>query len=272
MWSFTGGCSYSYDCRKFLSGCDEECPVAEEFPPISPDEIHSEWAEKRDLIPAGEDLYAVTPSRWLRELACSGMWPEENVTVIRNGLDIGFYRSGDNREARESLGLPLDQRLILTTKPNERRKGSLLLAPTIQSVDEDIDLVAFGAGEFDKGQTDRPIHDFGYVDEEEKVLLFNAADLYLHPAPVDNYPNTVLEALACRTPVFGFEVGGLSEMVEEGVDGYLADRLDPGRLAALVDEFLRGTLEFKEERRDRQGLRREMQAKEYIELFQRICN
>ena len=36
MWSFTGRCAYSYDCRLFESGCDARCPTAQEYPELAP--------------------------------------------------------------------------------------------------------------------------------------------------------------------------------------------------------------------------------------------
>ncbi len=39
MWSFTGRCAYSYDCRKFLTGCDATCPTPTEHPALAPKKI-----------------------------------------------------------------------------------------------------------------------------------------------------------------------------------------------------------------------------------------
>jgi glycosyltransferase involved in cell wall biosynthesis len=48
---------------------------------------------------------------------------------------------------------------------------------------------------------------------EEVALHFQAADIYLHAAKDDNFPNTVLEALACGTPVVATAVGGIPEQI-----------------------------------------------------------
>ena len=52
---------------------------------------------------------------------------------------------------------------------------------------------------------------------------------------MDNLPNTAVEATACGVPVIAFDVGGLSDIVEHKVNGYLAKPFDPADLAAGID-------------------------------------
>jgi len=76
--------------------------------------------------------------------------------------------------------------------------------------------------------------------DEEMVAAYRAADLYVHPARMENAPCTIQESLACGTPVLAFAVGGIPEMVEPGRTGFLAPRVDADSLgkelvAALAD-------------------------------------
>jgi glycosyltransferase involved in cell wall biosynthesis len=54
------------------------------------------------------------------------------------------------------------------------------------------------------------------------VQAYNAADVFVLPSLEDNLPNTVMESLACGTPVVAFDTGGVPEMVTHGQNGYLA--------------------------------------------------
>ncbi len=73
-------------------------------------------------------------------------------------------------------------------------------------------------------------NDFGFstkyigriIDEEELSSLYSSADLFALPSRIDNLPNTAIEALACGTPVLAFKVGGLEEIVDHKINGYLA--------------------------------------------------
>src|SRR5947209_3555650 len=68
---------------------------------------------------------------------------------------------------------------------------------------------------------------------------YRAADIYLHAARADTFPNTVIEALACGTPVVATAVGGISEQVDDGVTGLLAPVGDAAALADAVETLLR---------------------------------
>jgi glycosyltransferase involved in cell wall biosynthesis len=79
----------------------------------------------------------------------------------------------------------------------------------------------------------------GYVSHERmKVLAYSAADLFVHPAPVDNLPNVVMEAIACGTPVVGFPIGGVPDMVRPGVTGWLANQVSHTALATALNRAL----------------------------------
>ena len=58
------------------------------------------------------------------------------------------------------------------------------------------------------------VHPLGFVDDERlKVLAYSAADLFVHPAPVDNLPNVVMEAIACGTPAIASDLSVFRELV-----------------------------------------------------------
>lgn len=72
----------------------------------------------------------------------------------------------------------------------------------------------------------------GYIGSDEMLVkVYNAASLYVTPSVEDNLPNTVMEAMACGTPVVGFRTGGIPEMIDHKVNGYVADYKSPESLA-----------------------------------------
>lgn len=66
-------------------------------------------------------------------------------------------------------------------------------------------------------------HFLGTIKDDEKLVnCYNAADAFLIPSLEDNLPYTVMESLACGTPVVAFTTGGIPDMVQHDYNGYLA--------------------------------------------------
>ena len=67
---------------------------------------------------------------------------------------------------------------------------------------------------------------------------YQAADVYVHAAKSDTFPNTVLEALACGLPVVATAVDGIPEQIEESRSGYLVQAGDADTMASRVIQLL----------------------------------
>ena len=74
--------------------------------------------------------------------------------------------------------------------------------------------------------------------DEEMALAYQAADLYVHPARMENAPCQIQESLACGTPVVAFAVGGIPEMIQSGENGFLATELTGKSLKDCLDQAL----------------------------------
>ena len=62
-------------------------------------------------------------------------------------------------------------------------------------------------------------------------MLYSAADVFVAPSRMENLANTVLESLACGTPVVAFDIGGMPDAIDHQVNGYLARPFDTADLA-----------------------------------------
>jgi glycosyltransferase involved in cell wall biosynthesis len=81
-----------------------------------------------------------------------------------------------------------------------------------------------------------PVHYLGYLyDDVSLALLYAAADVTVTPSRQDNLPNTVVESLACGTPAVVFDIGGMPDMIDHQINGYLAKPFNTSDLAAGID-------------------------------------
>jgi glycosyltransferase involved in cell wall biosynthesis len=280
MWPFTGGCHYAQQCQKFTQLCGA-CPQLGS----ARQRDLSRWVFKRKRrIYRSLSLHVVCPSRWLaQQVGQSALLGSFPVRVIPNGLDTSVFKPIDKAVAREALNLPQGKRLLLfgAHDVKEERKGFSYLKEALSHLKarpmdrEGLLLLLFGAGREDSTSLPFEAHHVGMLsDEVSLALLYSAADVYITPSLQDNLPNTVMEALACGTPVVAFASGGIPEMFAHQEEGYLAQSGDSQDLARGILWVLNHPRyqELADKARDRaqRHYSQETQARRYRELYQEL--
>jgi glycosyltransferase involved in cell wall biosynthesis len=155
--------------------------------------------------------------------------------VIPHGVDLEVFKPGNRALARHTLGLPQKGFVALFVAYNARAsrfKDYQTIAAAVQSAaprlsDHEVTFVYLGGTGTDVRQGHVSTKFVPYqTDISAVVRYYQAADVYLHAAHADTFPNVVLEALACGTPVIATAVGGVSEQVDDGETGYLVPEGD----------------------------------------------
>jgi glycosyltransferase involved in cell wall biosynthesis len=191
---------------------------------------------KAQLLATFDRLHVIGPSRWMTSLSRAsetlGKFPH---SVIRNPVDAAEWRPFDRELARDVLGLPRDGRIALTVaeKPSARWKGSDLLEAALRDPSISGRYLWAAAGSPDHlPESARPL---GVLADRRMVgLAYSAADVFIHPSREDNLPNVLLESLVVGTPVVGHPVGGVPEIIEDGVNGTIASTVDAAALAQAI--------------------------------------
>ncbi len=275
---FTGGCHYDDGCGRFARACGA-CPQLG-----SRDEhdlSRQVWLRKRNVFgAAGRPLHVVADSEWLaaearRSSALAGV----PVTSILYGLDTGVFAPRDPAAARAELGIPAGARVVLFVADSveNRRKGFPLLLEALGGMRDAPGLLLLSIG---RGRPAVPgglphLH-FEHVASDRLLsILYSAADVFVIPSLQEAFGQTALEAMACGTPVVGFDAGGIPEMVRPGVTGLLARcgdvaGLREAVLALLSDDELRARMgaSCRELAAREHGL--EVQARRYAELYRAL--
>ena len=241
----TGRCAYPGSCRKFLTGCDRECPTAEEYPSLSPREIAAAWQYRRYLFTGSEALPVATNSHWLCNLFAQA-FPEHGFSeVVYLGLDTSVYRPIAKSLARKLLGFPEDVTIILFGAVNleDQRKGGDVLQMIVGRFKEKAKFVVFGEN---SGEVFKDIESTGRLvsDFRKMPLLFSAADLYLFTSREEAFGQTVMEASASAVPVVAFNAGGVGEIAINGLNAILLEEMTVAAMGAVVEDFLSGNLDL----------------------------
>lgn len=199
-------------------------------------------------------IHIVAPSNWLAQCASESSlmkgWP---VSVIPNPLNTEVWKPVVSSVARELLGLPLGVPLVLFGAlggGNDPRKGFDLLCEAIRVLkgsEKNIHLVVFGQSAprnpLDLGY---PIHYLGHLNDDISLrLAYSAATVMVVPSRLEAFGQTASEAHSCGTPVVAFNIGGLRDIVEHKVTGYLASAFEPDDLASGIEWVLNASTDLK---------------------------
>ena len=192
-------------------------------------------------IQASDGVTAVSES--LKGDTCRALGITSDIRVIPNFLDCGVYRRREVGALREGLA-PHGEKIVIHVsnfRPVKRVEAAVeVFARVCGEVPARMVMVGDGP---DLAAADRLARKLGLADcvqflgeQDQIVPLLSAADVFLLPSAQESFGLAALEAMACEVPVVASRVGGLPEVVEHGVSGFLHA---PEDLAGMAESTLR---------------------------------
>nr|WP_314835935.1 glycosyltransferase [uncultured Flavobacterium sp.] len=276
MNPFTGGEHYmeeylgidenGFPVKRYLS--KEELRIAKE-----------NLAIKVNALSNIENLTIVAPSQWLAEQARkSEVFKDKPVFCFPYGLDSDIYKPRGKNYSREIMGIPNEKKVILFVADSidNNRKGFVFLKKAFEKL-ANSDLVLCAIGEKNNAlEVIENVYELGSIyDERLMSIAYSAADVFVIPSLMDNLPNTVLESIMCGTPVIGFPVGGISDMIQDGENGFITDRISVDSLVETLNKFLDNPSCFNEKDIRQNAVKKydqKVQSEKYINLFNKILD
>ena len=234
---------------------------------------------KKSALKKSAKLIIVTPSEWLAsEARKSDLFKDFPVKCIPNGIDSKIFKPRDKNLSRELFNIPKDKKVILFVAHtiSNNRKGFMFLKRAIEILNYyDIALCTVGHRELHI-ETSEELIELGFINNDKLMShVFSAADVFIIPSLIDNLPNTVIESILCGTPVIGFPVGGIPEIIQNGKNGLITKEISVKSLKESIIKFLENSEKF-----DRYIIRKnavtkydkKVQSNNYINLFNEIIN
>ena len=202
----------------------------------------------------------------------------EKLKVFRNGIDLERFSPEEKNTARKRLGLP-DGRILLSVGNLLELKGHHIAIEALPLLPSETTLVIAGSGpELQKlqglasrcGMNDRVVF-AGQIDNSELKWWYSAADALVLCSSREGWPNVLLEAMACGTPVVATTVGGVPEIVTEHVAGRLMNQRSPQCLCAMLMELFAGCPERSAVRKHAEAFGWEATTELQLKLFREIA-
>ncbi len=184
-------------------------------------------------------------SRYLLDRTFKDFGIKRPIEVIPNFVNCDLYHRADNPGLR-ALWAP-DGEPILMHLSNFRPVKRIVDAVEIFAMVREkmkAKLVMIGDGP-DRPAAEAMAHTKGIEDDviflgkqNDVITKLGLADLFLLPSRLESFGLAALEAMACEVPVIATNVGGLPEVVEHGVDGYLVEPGDVQQAAKYAIDLL----------------------------------
>lgn len=223
MFPLTGGCHYSFDCLGYTKDC-KQCPLIFKHKGFNISKII--LGRKIKKLSKYSNLHISAPSNWLAKCAeQSTLFKKNNISVCHNVIDTSLYKPYEKALAKKILGLDNNKKTILFCAVNisDPYKGVNYLIEALKQLNSDEFQGLLMGNHSQNIETQIQLHYVGYLtDDYSKILAYNAADVFITSSVAENFPNVVVEAMACGVPCVGFDVGGIPDLIQHNKTGYLA--------------------------------------------------
>ncbi len=178
--------------------------------------------------------------------------PRSRYEMIYNGVDLSRVKPGEGRgsEFRKRFGIPANRKIVTQVCwmiPEKGVRDFLEMARLVAAQKDDVQFVLVGEGkereEYVKeaatmGRGDR-ITWTGMMDDPFGEGVFDAADVVCQFSRWEEvFGWMIAEAMAHAKPVVATRVGGIPELINDGISGYLVDRGDSMAMSSRVLELL----------------------------------
>jgi glycosyltransferase involved in cell wall biosynthesis len=208
-------------------------------------------ANRRELV-AGRSLGQLVAQRWAyacahrivansrasaARLALEGVRPRA-IAIVRNGIDNAAFQPRVPR--------PVLRRVVTVANLRHEKRHDVLVDAAAQVLrrvpDARFELIGNGPQRealVERARARGVLHAFtfaGYCDDVPGRLA--AADIFVLPSDSEAFPNALLEAMAAGMPVVASNVGGISELVDDGRTGLLVPPGDPASLAVGLSRLI----------------------------------
>ena len=242
--------SGSRACYDSLPALRAACPDL-----LVADLLHNAWPEGHLASALSQTAYIdihIGVADCIRDALLAAGVPDARIRIVKNGVDCtSLFRPRPERRdsLRASLGLPAGRPVLAFVGRASPEKRPLLFLELLDRLRKDAN--AFGLfvshgpllEECKSMIASRDlVNDLVMLDElvprDEIWRIYTAADVLINVSSIEGNPMTILEGLACGCPIAGMEVGGVAEIVRNGVNGILTGRDDLEGLRERLADLL----------------------------------
>ena len=216
---FTGLCGGYYLCNQWKNGCGE-CNKLKEYPAtkfFDFTKVQLRWKQK--IFTNWNNLIIVTPSNWLASRVRETFLKNKDIRVINNGIDtrnIFYPRQYQNLLNKHNLA---NKKVVLSVVPNffDEKKGGKYILEIAKKMEknliDNIQFIIIGVNQKIRNLPSNVITVPRIENQNELAQYYSMADVFVLTSQAESFSMVCIEALACGTPIVGFDAGAPGEIV-----------------------------------------------------------
>ena len=271
-WMFTGGCTH-FDyigCEKWKTLCSH-CPNQSKYPldRYLPDHSKKNYLKKMRAMQSVKKKILSPGSEWMEGLVRQSFLKENEIVTVQSGIDLGRFVHKDSDIAKKHH---LTKKIILLVASQwTMQKGLAYVKPLAEKIGDRYHIVLIGELR-DKQFTlpDHVLHIEQTHDQEEMIMWYSAASVYVNVTLQETLGLTNIEALACGTPVVTFDSGGCKECVDPSC-GIVVSRGDfDGLYEGIISVLENGGFSPEACRKKSENFDKNQCYQKYLALYDRL--
>lgn len=239
--------------RHFCSGEDELCSICEPYQnPIKSCGMSIQERNQLVMRSLRKASLLISPSAYLAEKFIKRGVPRDKIRVINNGINLGEFKLSKKKSKKirfayigqviEHKGIENLLKAISFLDDKEQKQISVLIVGS--GIDIYVDFCKRLAKELIPTNT---VTFYGGAQNEKVAGMFRDIDAVIVPSVwSENSPVSIMEALASGTPVLASEIGGIPELVQDNLTGFLHKYDDPDSLTENFRKIIRRPAILKE--------------------------
>ena len=267
MWAMTGGEAYIFENENYKKGIGFT-PYIKDYPMLNPlidrrqhflekkKKIYAKIADSITIVPVSEWLFKCFKEAYVYD-------PKLKLRCIQNGIDTGIFRNNTIRTWLKPR--------ILFFNIDIPFKGRHIFTNILDDIKHEFDLYVVGK----QLKNEMTYTHFDYLQDRTALsIVYNQVDILIFPSQAENFPLTVLEAMACGVCVIASDTGGIPEMLDNSC-GSLFINSDEKSLLNKIESSLADLKLVREkgklaEKRVNENFTIEKNSNAYLELYHEI--
>ncbi|HNP32723.1 MAG TPA: glycosyltransferase [Flavobacterium sp.] len=249
MNHFTGGCHYAWDCNGYINGCDKNCPAIIDSNGKNLAKLNFDTKFKNAKKGS---FQIISMSQWtLNQAKNSKIYKDQTeFNNINSIIDVAQFNPNKRNIAKKVFDFDEEKFYILAGSQNlkSKRKGFLYFLEALKILEQNLTEEQKNKIIILNVSREKQDEFLGLTFERQNIdyindyrllsLLYQAVEVFVNPSIEDSGPMMVSEALACGTPVVGFDMGIVTNMVINNYNGYKASLKDSKDLAFGIQKIL----------------------------------